>query len=264
MMYIAEKYLHYFRRVYLMTKHRIDAYPINAMIGVVTRLCYMLSGLGSIYFSYLLLPVGKTIFGATLTDAMIIFIVFQSCFYILGIFHYNYPELILQIQRGQLDTHLIRPLRADITILFQQLYYTSARDAFYSLLALVVLCIFFSHLSPLELFFFIIVFLTSLLILSSLNLMFTSIGFYLDGFTKGPNWFKDQSSQICRNPKEIYPSFFQWIFFPLFFVVNPIFQILQHRYTFTDLLLQLFMASITFILSTYFWQKGLRRYVSAN
>ncbi|MFN7161238.1 MAG: ABC-2 family transporter protein [Candidatus Gracilibacteria bacterium] len=243
---------------------KLYAYPINAFINSLTRIAYALSGIGVIYFAYLVLPEGSTITGATFSDTLIAFLLFQTCFYFLGIFFYNSPELVLQIHRGQLDNKLIRPCSSVWNILLQEIYPTSARDMFYSAILLIGLTWYYNSFTILEWMALLGIFISSCIIMSSLNLMFSSCCFYFEGFLKGPNWFKDQASQICRYPKDIYPEVFQWIFFPIFFVATPVFSLLRHTYTFNDVLLQLFMTIATLLISLYIWNQGLRHYSSAN
>lgn len=259
-----KKTLRYFRRIYKMTRMKQNSYLVNSLIQTFTRMAYLLSSLGVIYFAYHLLPSGATIKGATFLDTVSVFLIFQICFYCLGIFFYNYPEFIKQIYNGGIDTKLLQPISSYWGILFQEIYPTSVRDTLYGLILLIGITVYSNSLSILEWIALFGILASSCIILSSLNFLFTSSALFFEGFVKSPNWFKDQASQVCRYPKEIYPFLLQWIFFPLFFVGTPLFALLQHRFTMSDAMLQLFMTLTTLLLSIFIWNKGLRRYESAN
>lgn len=259
-----KKHITYLRRIYRMSLLRLKTYPLNFSMGSITRFAYMVSGIGALYFTYHLLPAGGTIRGATFIDSTIILLSFQCCFYFVGAFHFNGAELTGQIHRGELDTKLISPLSSFYSILLQELYPHSLKSTLYTFILLTGVCFFYRDLSALEWGYFLMVIASSFLVLSSLNLCFSSIAFFSEGFGKSPNWFKDQASLLNRYPKEIYPVIFQWVFAPIFFIVNPLFQILRHSFTLSDALIQIIATMVCLFLTVVIWTQGLKNYGSAN
>lgn len=243
---------------------RLKTYPLNFSLGSITRLAYLFSGIAALYFTYSLLPAGGTIHGAILIDSILVLLSFQCCFYFVGAFHFNGVELTGQIHRGQLDSKLISPLSSFYSILLQELYPHSLKSALYTFSLLSGICFFYKNLSAIEWSYFFFIIISSVLILSAINLCFSSVAFFSEGFGKSPNWFKDQASLLTRYPKEIFPVVFQLLFAPIFFIVNPLFQILRHSFTFTDMFIQLIATCLCLLLAVVTWQQGLKNYGSSN
>lgn len=259
-----KKSLRYLRRIYHMSRMKQELSPMNSTIGTITRMAYLFSGMAAVYFAYSLLPVGARIHGAGFMDSIIIFLLFQSCFYMLNTFFFNLHELQLQIHRGQFDDKQVRPISSYLGILLQELYPHSLRSGFFAVIMVIILC---SYTTPLTLFEWSalgVIFLSSVLILSALNLCFNAAAFFFEGFSKSTNWLQDQASQATRYPKEMFPTLFQWLYGPIFFTINPAFHVLSHTFTVIDLILQVVVTFLTVFMAIIVWETGLKKYSSVS
>lgn len=248
-----------------MSTLKLLAYPLNSFIGSITRLAYSLSAIGTLYFSFRFFAPGATLFGASFEHCLMVFLFYQSCFYFVTIFGFTGDMLTKQIQYGLLDSLIVKPFPLFFVIVFQEIRSHNVFTFLTSLLFLPAGFFLLSiHLSFSEICAAIGLFCISNVLLVFFTLLFISGAFFFEGFARNTGWFLDMSSQLVRYPKTMYPLFMQLLFLPMFYVTSPVFDLLQHRFTFIDFILQISVTLLVVICTLLLWRKGLMEYSSAN
>lgn len=236
---------------------------INSMLSSFTW------GLFSISSIFLLTARVSNVYGWNREDLLVltgIYSIFIGIFHML--FSRNFERFSEVINRGYLDSILLKPADSQFLLSFWTINYTSILRIIIGVIFTIYVLYGLLHttitISILGGFF--VFLLTGILFLYSMWFLISTIIIW---FTRLSNltqllYFMNGMS---RYPKEIFSetrNLFLFIFLPMVMAVNTPTRIVLKKEADPDFLILAFFAIFTFILSRYFWKFALRYYTSVS
>ena len=264
----VNKYLKVLSRIIKMSFMKTMMYRSDFLFGTLTTMLWLLM---QIFFTILLFGTSqvKTIGG--LTQNQMLFGLWFMEMLTMPFFFFvirNVRNIMKGVNEGKLDFFFLKPLNTSFNILLQEVDASGAHVIlFYTIIGIVIFC-----LAPQEfldwrkILLGIYVYVTSGIIQYALFVIVASLNFYSQNFLGGW-WLMVNSQDLQRYPRQIYPAFIQIFLttiFPIFLIINPIFNIMTQTF---DLQLGLHIALVALIftiIARTIWLNGLRRYESAN
>ena len=173
----------------------------------------------------------------------------------------------MQIYKGKLDYFFLRPMNIRFLMMHQEI------SGIQSLMTVAYLVIIFYYLfsrydfglTGWDWFLIVILLLVSMFVHLILHWLGVLINFYWPNFW-GVWQFMGSISDISRNPKQVYPPFWQTILtyvIPIFLINNPIYYILDHSFSWEFGAQIGLIVVILLMIFMILWKDGLKRYSSA-
>ncbi|MBU0648241.1 ABC transporter permease [Patescibacteria group bacterium] len=261
------RYWRVFGRITKMSLMRMFLYRVNSWTNMVAAAAYFVA---QVLFIEYLLNAGSVggIGGYSKSELYLVFAFSQvTIMFVFWFVTDNVVDTIRCIYRGQLDFYLIRPMNPVFLTMYQKFSGVQNLTIIGYLLVLFPYllikndygldCIGWLQIGYVVFF--------SILIYSMLYWIAALVNFYWQNFW-GLWWFINNTGDITRWPKNVYPYFLQvalTYLIPLFLIENPIYDILRGTFSF-DLGLQiLLVAVIMLVIIAILWKDGLKRYNSA-
>jgi len=262
------KYLKIFWRIARMSWRQNMLYSADFVFGSVSSLMWFVTQV--FYIDVFYRAGGVTeVGGYSQADIYLVLILGQLVYAVIFAFIYdNVKKLRNQIFRGELDKFLLKPVNTMFISVFQSV---SLRQwviiIFYVLVFTPYLFFKYDYHLTLEMFGQIVfVVVMGIILLSCLFLVAGLIYFFWPKFDVFWRIVWD-ASDFYRWPKTVYPEWIQLIMtfvVPLFVLVNPIYNVLDGSFNWSQASLVLLMTALFVALSGWMWREGLKKYNSAN
>jgi len=261
------KYWKIGKKIVVMSLYSDFMYPINAVIGNITSFVYTLINLLLVWIIFNAGGV-EFIAGYRIQDFIFVFVLSQLVysFYYL-VMADNVMRTIKQINDGNLDVLLCKPVRSIFLVMFQR---TNVRNLFnvIVLFAMIpIMVIYFGMIVTISDWISIVfVLIFSFLIIFFMYWVSVFCNFFWFNFN-ALFMFLNESRDVGKYPRQIYPKSFEWILVyvcPMLMIVNPVYKILDGSFFINDILLMIVLLIVFGSLMFLVWGYGLKRYNSAN
>ena len=267
MIRVIKKYWRIVGRIARMSVMRMLIYKVDALTVCITSVIYFLV---QILFIKFLLESGnlQQIAGFDQIDLYLVFAFSQLVIIFVFFFvNENAVEAASRIYEGKLDFDLIKPVNTKFIIMFQRITGT------HNLAIFMYLLILFPYIFSMKEYAFdwldvikiVYVYLISISVYTIIYWLAAVSNFFWPRFW-GVFWFVNNMGDITRWPRWVYPEAMQLgltIIFPMFLITNPLYNILNHTFTFEYGLQIGLITVVFFLILQLMWLEGLKRYNSA-
>ena len=244
------------------------AYRVNFLVYAITGIVWLAMQIGTIVMLYAI-GGGTLIAGFSRTEMLLVLwfselLMTPIFLFVVG----GTKKTIEQINKGHLDSYLLRPVVPQFAILVKDFNLSFLLfGAFYYVICLPLIIYWtWNYLTWLIILQSGFILMTSFLIYTSIFIIVVGLAFYFSDFN-GFWRFLMNTSDLYHYPAEIYPTSVRWFFltiFPIFLVVNPFYKVLNSTFAWGDAT-YLILFSILFVgLALWIFNRGLHRYQSAN
>ena len=242
-------------------------YRTDLVFGSITTIVYFLTQLLLIKFYFIAGGITK-IAGYSVDDLYLVFAFSQvSIMFIFVFVRVNVRIVINQINEGKIDFLMMKPADSRFLIMFQKF---EILQVFGMLVYMVIFAWYLFRYNDYYLLFYDWLVLLVILINS---IILHAILYWLAGLLNliWPKflalWYLiNNIYEIVKYPKKIYPGYFQEIFsiiFPIFLIVNPVFNVLDNSWSWNNLFQLMLVSAMFVMLFLVLFKYGLRRYGSA-
>jgi ABC-2 type transport system permease protein len=259
-----KKYIRIYKMLITLNLARILEYRMNFINSTISTVGW---GIFSLLVMVLLTSKTKSVLGWSQTELLILagcvnifFGIFRS------IFSGNFETLGTSVKLGRLDGILLKPIDSQFTLSFT---YLNPTGLFRIIIGFFfVAYLFYVHHLPIsfeQIFLFLILLIVGMILLYSFCYSVLTLTIWFPDLTNIIGLIYALDS-VVRYPQEIYRKMGLFFIFivPLTFVVIPAVKVLLHKATIFDVIAQVIIAGILFVLSRLLWQFALRFYTSAS
>lgn len=261
-----KRYLSLYRTFIKLNIERFMAYRVDLINGILGSIVW---GVFSIAMIYALTAKSASVFGWTRQELFVLVGVFNIMIggTFRAMFAKNFDTLANTIQRGELDSVLLKPLDSQFMLSFQ---YISVYNVVRIILSIVFtgLMLQIAGISFSLFYFILFLFLAVLgiiILYAFWYIVLTLLIWFPDLYNLVETLYAIDS--ITRFPPNLLSEmrvFFVFIFLPLTLVVATPAKALLHKVTTIDVLLMSMTAVIILFVSRKFWKFALRYYTSAS
>lgn len=240
-------------------------YRINFLSDVFVSLLWSSVTILSIV---LLTSHSSSVFGWSRQELWLLTGIYNVTFGIFyGIFSINFNELVRLVNKGELDSWLLKPVDSQFSVSVWQIKYASIiRFVIGVCYVLYLLTLLQIKINLINIFGFFILMIFSILLIYAVSFSILTLTIWFTTLSNLVELLSDVNN-TTKYPQEMYRGsrlFLFFIIFPLTLVITIPTKFLLNKYTFIDIASLVFVSMLVFFLSRKFWQFALRYYTSAS
>jgi len=262
-----KKYWKIWWRILKMSLMQSMMYRSDMICGSITSLIYFVIQICLIKLLYVAGGINQ-IAGFSIDQMYVILALSQiEIFFIFVFVQSNTPMVLNQINNGLLDFFLLKPVNKYFLIMNQK--YVAVQSYVIILYLLVFIPYLYSigaiNFTSWQWGWIVFIVLISLVVHAVLLWVAVLLNFFWPNF-KTMYMFMNNILDITRYPKQVYPQIIQDVFFyivPIFFIMNPIYDILAGNWKWVDGVRVLVITFIFVLIFANIFGYGLKRYNSA-